>query len=100
MKTTKLVILFILVLFTTGLLNAQELAEAKQFIENERYQSAEAILEKAATSESSESAASYLLVKTYLDQEKTSEAKKYIDEYLLPAISNSANAMDKIAYDT
>ena len=98
MKTTKLVILFILVLFTTGLLNAQELAEAKQFIENERYQSAEAILEKAATSESSESAASYLLVKTYLDQEKTSEAKKYIDEYLLPAISNSANAMDKIAY--
>ncbi|MGB3163267.1 MAG: hypothetical protein WBA96_07040 [Chitinophagaceae bacterium] len=98
MKTTKLVILFILVLFTTGLLNAQELAEAKQFIENERYQSAEAILEKAAISESSESAASYLLVKTYLDQEKTSEAKKYIDEYLLPAISNSANAMDKIAY--
>ncbi len=98
MKTTKLIILFTAVLFKTGLLDAQELAEAKQFIENERYQSAEVILEKAATAVPVETEASYLLVKTYLNQEKTDEAKKYIDDYLLPAISNNANAMDKIAY--
>lgn len=98
MKTTKLIILFIATLLKTGLLNAQDLDEAKQFIENERYQSAEAILEKAAITVPAETAASYLLVKTYLDQEKIGEAKKYIDEYLLQAISNNANAMDKIAY--
>jgi Flp pilus assembly protein TadD len=97
MKTNKIII-FIAVFFNTGLLKAQNLDEAKQFIENERYQSAETILEKAATTAPAETEASNLLVKIYLEQEKTVEAKKYINDYLLPAISNTANAMDKIAY--
>ncbi|MDZ4809361.1 MAG: hypothetical protein SGI96_13990 [Bacteroidota bacterium] len=98
MKTNNLIILFTAIFFNASLLDAQNLDEVKQLIENERYQSAETLLEKAAITVPAQGEASYLLVKTYLEQEKMGEAQKYINDYLLPAISSNANAMDKIAY--
>lgn len=98
MKITKLKILFAAVFLNTSLLKAQDLDEAKQLMENERYQSAETILEKAVITMSAETEASCLLMKTYLEQKKTAEAQKYVEDYLLPSISNGATAMDRIAY--
>lgn len=88
------------VLFSINSLSssAQDIDNVKLLIDNERYQTAEEILEKATTTNATSSEVSYLLVKTYLEQDKTSDAKEYVTNYLLPNINSNANPMDKIAY--
>lgn len=76
-------------------LNAQDINEARDFIENERYSSAEELLESTISTAGSNSEAGYLLVKTYLEQDKAAEAKEFAESYLRPA---TKDPLSQIAY--
>jgi len=98
MKVTKVILIITTFFINTTVIFAQDVELAKQLMDNERFESAEAILEKATAASSNELEASYLLVKTYIEQNKNDEAKKFVDEKLLPGITANSNPMDKIAY--
>ncbi len=79
------------------LVKSQDMEEAKQLIESERYSSAEQMLEKSIAVAGPEPELNYLLVKTYLEQEKTAEASSFVNRYLQSALSNDADPLNRIA---
>src|SRR5689334_16072324 len=76
-------------------LNAQNLTDAKDLIDNERFSSAEELLEAQVSAEKDNREANYLLVKTYLEQDKTNEAKGFVETRLKTAF---ADPVAQIAY--
>lgn len=76
---------------------AQDAAEIEQLLDNERYESAEAILEKKINTDGVVPDISYLLVKTYIEQDKIDEVKDFISKYKL-SDSPDANPLDRITY--
>ena len=76
---------------------SQDMEDAKQLIENERYESAEMLLEKSIGTAGPEPELNYLLVKTYLEQEKTAKASSFVNKYLQSALSSEADPLNRIA---
>ncbi|MBL7748119.1 MAG: tetratricopeptide repeat protein [Chitinophagaceae bacterium] len=98
MKRKKIIILIAAITVNSFFAKAQVIDEARYLIDNEKYQSAESLLEKFAGAISDEPEASNLLIKTYFEQDKKEEAKQFIKTRLLPAISNTSNPLEKVAY--
>jgi len=98
MSTYKIISYFCLALAAIPSAMSQNVTDVKILIENERYNSAEAILEKSIENSDPEPEVNYLLVKTYLDQDKTSEAKQYVNRYLQSASGDNDNPLNRIAY--
>lgn len=88
--------LIITFMFSTVLV-AQDAAEVEQLLDNERYESAEAILEKKLNTDGVMPDISYLLVKTYLEQDKVEEVKDFISKYKL-SDSPESDPLDRITY--
>lgn len=94
----KQIVFYIAVLLTRSvLLSAQDIADARQLIENERYGSAEALLEKNLANGTAGPELSYLLVKTYLEQDKKEEAANYVSAYLQPDKGEKTDPLNRIA---
>lgn len=70
----------------------QNLDEVKDLIENERYHSAEQVLEKNDTGDPE---ANYLLVKSYLEQDKLNEATVFFKEHIQ---TGASGPLEKLAY--
>lgn len=77
--------------------SAQQTEAIEHLIDNERYASAEAILEKRIGAEGTAPALNYLIVKTYLSQDKAERAKEFIKKYDIGE-SPDDNPLDRIAY--
>ena len=86
-----------IIFMSSSVLMAQESAEVEQLLDNERYESAEAILEKRITTEGIMPDINYLLVKTYLEQDKVNEVKDFITKYKL-SDNPDADPLDRITY--
>ena len=95
MKRIALFSLFVLPVF---FLNAQDLAEAKELLNNERYASAEDLLEKKIGETGGQPDLNYLLVKTYLEQKKPADAWSFIEKNRLNNVSSAADPYNKVAY--
>lgn len=91
----------ILVFFVTGSIipavKSQDMEDVKQLIESERYESAELLLEKSIGTAGPEPELNYLLVKTYLEQEKTAKATLFVNKYLQSALNSEADPLNRIA---
>ncbi len=98
MTINKIIALIAVTLTMIPLVRSQNLDNAKQLIENERYNSAELLLEKNISTTAPEPEVNYLLVKTYLEQEKTKEATEFVNRYLQPALGEKADPLNRIAY--
>ena len=98
MKTKKIITLFIAGILGIYVVNAQDVETAKDFIDNERFSSAESILETSTGSTSENPEANYLLVKTYLEQDKKEEVKNFVDNHLKSAKNEDAEPLNRVAY--
>jgi TolA-binding protein len=97
MNGKKIIALLVLTLGMVPLVRSQHIDEAKDLIESERYNSAETVLEKNLGTSEPEPELSYLLVKIYLEQEKTDDAAKYVNRYLQSGISGDMAPLERIA---
>lgn len=97
MKKVKLIFtnLVTLILASTGM--AQDTGNIDKLLDSERYQSAEAVLEEKISDEGALPNYNYLLVKTYLDQDKVEEAKKFISSHQINGAAD-ADPMNQVAY--
>jgi len=75
---------------------AQDTDNIVQLIENERYASAEKILESAIRENGPEPSLNYLMVKTYLEQDKKEDAREFVEENKLHDLS--ADPFSRISY--
>lgn len=93
---------FLMTIFMTTMLfgsaGAQELDDIRRLLDNERYAAAEETLEKKIDSGIEDPELNYLMVKTYLEQEKTSEAGQFVEERGLKAPYQGKNTLDRVAY--
>lgn len=97
MMIKKITGILTIIFMSSSVLMAQESAEVEQLLDNERYESAEAILEKRITTEGIMPDINYLLVKTYLEQDKVNEVKDFITKYKL-SDNPDADPLDRITY--
>lgn len=75
---------------------AQDTEEIVQLIDNERYASAEKILESAIRENGPEPSLNYLMVKTYLGLDKEEDAKKFVEGIKL--YEAGADPLSKVSY--
>lgn len=93
---TKILIAGLIAFATSAVsVHAQQIDQAIGLIESERYESAEKLLEKYTEGESPAPQVNYLLMKTYLEQDKTKEAKEYAGLHLN---SVGADPLSRISY--
>lgn len=97
MSVKKILISFVVTFTMIPLVRSQDMDDAKQLIENERYNSAEELLEKNIGTDALEPEMNYLLVKTYLEQEKTEEAARFVNRYLQAVTGGEADPLNRIA---
>lgn len=97
MMIKKIAGILTILFMSSSVLMAQEHAEVEQLLDNERYESVEAILEKRITKEGVMPDINYLLVKTYLEQDKVNEVKDFITKYKL-SDNPDADPLDRITY--
>ncbi|HRG25654.1 MAG TPA: tetratricopeptide repeat protein [Chitinophagaceae bacterium] len=97
MSVKKILALFTVTFTMIPVVKSQDMEDAKQLIENGRYTSAEKLLEKNIGTDAPEPEANYLLVKTYLEQEKTEEAARFVNKYLQAAEDGDADPLNRIA---
>ena len=83
-------------MFSFSLL-AQDAAVVEQLLDNERYESAEAILEKKISADGVMPDVNYLLIKTYLQQDKVDEVRDFIAKYKL-SNNPDADPLDRVTY--
>lgn len=79
----------------SSLLHAQYIDDARHLIESERYGSAEALLEKNIGNSDPE--LNYLLVKTYIEQDKIDEAASYVTKHLQSSLDPAVDPLNRIA---
>ncbi|HET6558043.1 MAG TPA: tetratricopeptide repeat protein, partial [Prolixibacteraceae bacterium] len=79
-------------------LRAQGTDEVKEMIDQERYASAENMLEKNMLPNGAEPETNLLLVTTYLEQNKVGEAGTFVKTFVEPAIQNNADPVNQVAY--
>lgn len=77
---------------------SQLIDEARELIETKRYNSAEMMLEKSIPATDQAADINYLLVKTYLEQEKITEAREFVNTHLNPADLAVLEPMNRITY--
>ncbi|HOZ69217.1 MAG TPA: hypothetical protein PLB49_05905 [Chitinophagaceae bacterium] len=97
MSVKKIVALITVTIILIPFVKSQDVDDAKQLIENERYNSAEALLEKNIGTVAPEPEVNYLLVKTYLEQDKTAEAARFLNRFLHVASGIDAEPLNRIA---
>lgn len=93
----KAILVFIGICTILPQVKSQDMEDAKQLIESERYESAELLLEKSIGTAGPEPELNYLLVKTYLEQEKTAKATLFVNRYLQSALSSESDPLNRIA---
>ena len=93
----KIFSLIFFVFMTIGL-SAQDIDFIRQLLECEKYSSAEELLIKKTESGEVSPEISYLLVKTYLEQGKSEEAKDFLQQHQLDVNTVSAEPMNLVAY--
>ncbi len=98
MNTKKIIPFIITAALTMPVIKAQNIDGARQLIESERYTSAEALLEENLESSEPGPEVNYLLVKTYLEQDKKDEAGKYVTRHVQPALNRDADPLNRVAY--
>ncbi|MDZ4793934.1 MAG: tetratricopeptide repeat protein [Bacteroidota bacterium] len=97
MKTKNMFPLLLVFAFAHPAVRAQGIDEVKELIDNQQYKSAEIVLEKTTGSDNNPEF-NYLLVKTYLEQDKKIEARTFINTHLTGAGSADAAPFNRIAY--
>lgn len=75
---------------------AQDREDIVQLIENERFASAEKILESAIRESGPEPSLNYLMVKTYLEQNKEEDAREFVEGNKLHDVA--ADPLSRISY--
>lgn len=95
MSIKKIIAVIALTISIVPILRSQNLDDVKQLIENERYNSAELLLENNMGN--AEPEVNYLLVKTYLEQEKTDEAANFVNKYLQSALGIDVDPLNRVA---
>ncbi|MBN8675527.1 MAG: tetratricopeptide repeat protein [Chitinophagales bacterium] len=74
----------------------QDKEDIVQLIENERYASAEKVLESAIREKGPEPSLNYLMVKTYLEQDKEEDAREFVEGNKLDDVA--ADPLSRISY--
>ncbi len=97
MIVNKNFILMVVAIAMISVAKAQDINDARQLIESERYSSAEILLEKSIGANEPGPEVNYLLVKSYLEQDKTEEAGKYVTRHLQSALSSDVDPLNRIA---
>lgn len=92
-KNVGIIIAFIVISKIAG---GQYIDEARELIRNERFNSAEILLEKNI-SNNPDPELNYMLVNVYLEQDKKGEAGTYINNYLGAEVSSSSDPLNIIA---
>lgn len=95
MKKMKLLSLFLCSILLAA---AQETDDVKTLLNNERYASAENVLEKKIAASGHQPGLNYLLVKTYLEQDKAAEAKTFLEKTQIDKNYSAADPFDQVAY--
>ncbi len=90
-------IIIALTLFMYLAAHTQDVAMVKNLLNNERYSSAENMLEKKISNDADQPDLNYLLLTTYLEQQKTDEAKQFVEKYQLNK-TNDADPMNQVTY--
>lgn len=62
-------------------ISAQDIAEVKDLLYNERYASAEQLLEQKVADPAHDAELNYLLIKTYFEQDKKEEATQFVESH-------------------
>ena len=95
---TKRILLLSFILLPIASLFAQDINEARDLLNSERYSSAEKVLEKQIERSGTQPDLNYLLVKTYLQQEKSNEAWNFIEKNQINKVSAAVDPINKVAY--
>ncbi len=97
MKKMKLIGIIATILLLHPVAKSQDAANIERLLDNERYSSAEELLEKKIITDGTEPELEYLIIKTYLHQEKKEEVKAFVEKYQLS--NDLAGApLSRIAY--
>ena len=80
-----------------SLARGQVIPEITEMLDNERFSSAEKLLEKKISEEGSNPELNYLAIKTYLDQDKVNDAAKFISKNQL-SVTENADPLNQVAY--
>jgi tetratricopeptide (TPR) repeat protein len=88
----------VLFILGTGVADAQNLEQIKDLLDNERYASAENMLEEKLQQQPAEPELNYLMVKAYLGQHKTGDVQKFVEINLATAVANETLPMNQAAY--
>lgn len=83
-------------LFTSVSAVAQDVDDIVQLIDNERYESAEKTIESVIREKGPEPSLNYLMVKTYLEQDKEEDAREFVEENKLADLA--ADPLSRISY--
>ena len=83
MKKMKLIGIIATILLLHPVAKSQDAANIERLLDNERYSSAEELLEKKIITDGTEPELEYLIIKTYLHQEKKEEVKAFVEKYQL-----------------
>lgn len=83
-------------LFTSVVAVAQDVDDIVQLIDNERYESAEKTIESVIREKGPEPSLNYLMVKTYLEQDKEEDAREFVEENKLADMA--ADPLSRISY--
>ncbi len=76
----------------------QETGEVRRLLDNERFAAAEELLEKKISGGTEDPELNYLMVKTYLEQEKTEEAGRFVEGHRLNEPAGDEGWINNIAY--
>ncbi|MBK8141578.1 MAG: hypothetical protein IPK57_11565 [Chitinophagaceae bacterium] len=79
MKKMKLIGIIATILLLHPVAKSQDAANIERLLDNERYSSAEELLEKKIITDGTEPELEYLIIKTYLHQEKKEEVKAFVE---------------------
>lgn len=100
MKKFKILLSWAMFMVVSPFVKAQDpgLDNIEHLLESERYSSAELLLEENIGTNEPLPEINYLLVKTYLEQEKKEEVVKYVNKYLNSVHNEDVDPLNRIAY--
>lgn len=98
MNKRGIIIIILILSLPVQSLFAQEIDQARELIDNERYSSAEDLLEDQVAKEGTSPELNYLLMKIYLDQDKDKEARKFAADQLTPVLQDEDKPLNHVAY--
>lgn len=87
-------------LSSASFLFAQDTDDIKELLDNKRYSTAEKLLLQKVETGSETAMVNYMLVNAYLQQDKTTEAKSFLEKKNLTASTGNSDPFNRIAYGT